>query len=132
MAVYKITPRFNDTDALGHINHSVILMWMETARREIFKIFNPTLEIKHWNLIVVRVETDYKAQLNYHQEAEVHTTLEKLGNSSFVLRQKIIQDGILGAESLVTMIQFDYAKQKSVPMTEEQRKQLNRYQQTLN
>lgn len=124
MATYKITPRFNDTDALGHINHSVVLMWLEESRRFVFELFNPTLEIQKWNLIVARVEIDYKAQISYHHEAEVRTEVNRLGNSSFSLKQKIFQNNKICSEAIVTMVHFDYEKQKAAPLTEEQRNNL--------
>ena len=39
-----ITPRFSDTDALGHINNTVFAVWFEGARRDVFKIFTPELK----------------------------------------------------------------------------------------
>ena len=44
-----ITPGFYETDALGHINNTVIPMWLEKARTPIFKIFTPDLDPKNGN-----------------------------------------------------------------------------------
>lgn len=48
-------PRFNDTDALGHINNASAASWFEEARRPIFEIFIPDLDPKKWNLILARI-----------------------------------------------------------------------------
>ena len=36
MFTKTITPRFNDTDALEHINNASFVSWFEDARRPIF------------------------------------------------------------------------------------------------
>lgn len=41
-----IQPRFNETDALGHINNTVLTAWFEGARDPIFKLFTPDLDTK--------------------------------------------------------------------------------------
>ncbi len=126
MAILEITPRFNDTDALGHINHSVVLTWLEHARRPFFKVFNPTLSIKNWGLIIARIEIDYKAQINYQDNAVIESSVDKIGTSSCALRQKVFQNDILCAECVAIMVRFDYETQKSVPITEEQKEKLNK------
>ena len=45
-----IQPRFNETDALGHINNTVLTQWFEGARDPIFKLFTPDLNTKQWRL----------------------------------------------------------------------------------
>ncbi len=58
MEKFKLTvcPRFNETDALGHINNSVLINWAEEARNPIFMIFTPDLDPKNWELILARNE----------------------------------------------------------------------------
>ena len=60
MITQKITPAFNETDALGHINNTVVPRWFENARVPIFKIFTPDLDPRDWHLIVVKVEIEYR------------------------------------------------------------------------
>lgn len=40
-----IKPRFNETDALSHINNTVLTAWFEGARDPIFKLFTPDLDV---------------------------------------------------------------------------------------
>ena len=63
MFTYKVSPRFCETDALGHINNTVFPVWFEEARTPIFEMFIPTLEIKKWNLILARIELDFRAEV---------------------------------------------------------------------
>lgn len=121
---HSFKPRFNDTDALGHINNAAIATWFEEARRPIFEFFTPDLDPKKWSLIIARLEIDYLAQGYYQKQCTVKTSVEKIGNSSFVLLQEAFQDGVLVSRGKAFMVSFDYATQKSKPLTEEIRKKL--------
>ena len=115
---YTFKPRFNDTDALGHINNASIATWFEEGRRPIFEYFTPDLDPKKWNLIIARLEIDYLAQGYYQKLVTVKTSVEKIGNSSFVLIQEAIQDNIIIGRGKSFLVCYDYAKQKSSPIPE--------------
>ncbi len=119
MEQLKIIPRFNDTDALGHINNASIVSWFEEARRSLFKVFIPDLDPKKWNLIIARVEVDYLAQGQFNEEVLLNTWIEKVGNSSIVVVQEAIQLGTPIARGKAIMVHFDYELQKSAPIPEE-------------
>ncbi len=127
MITKHLQPRFFDTDALGHINNAAYATWFEEGRRDFFKFFNPTLSPKTWNLIIVRVEIDYKAQGYYEKDATIETIVSKIGNSSFVLKQKCIQEGITLAEGLTTLVHFDYKDQVAKPIPEAVRNLLSEH-----
>jgi acyl-CoA thioester hydrolase len=122
-----LTPRFNDTDGLGHINNATYATWFETARRPIFRVFNPGLDLKLWNLIIARIEIDFLAQCHYEYDVKVLTWLEKLGTSSMRIVQTVEQENKEVARGLCVMVHFDYSLEKSAPITAEQRTQLERY-----
>ncbi|MCJ8299448.1 MAG: hypothetical protein MJK13_11020 [Pseudomonadales bacterium] len=52
MFTNTISPRFLETDALGHINNTVLPMWFEASRDPVFKIFSPELDVNNWKLIL--------------------------------------------------------------------------------
>lgn len=120
----KIRPRFNDTDALGHINNASVATWFEEARLPVFKVFVPDLDVKNWNLIVASIQIDYRAQLQYQHEVEITTQVQKIGKSSFTLFQTAQQHKKTAASGSTTLVHFNYREQRSVPLTESQRKEL--------
>lgn len=111
-----ILPRFNDTDALGHINNASIATWFEEARRPIFKKFIPDLNPKKWNLIIAKIEIDYLAQSYYQADVEIQTHFEKIGNSSMTILQKAVQNGEEIANGKCTMVYYDYDKKQPIPI----------------
>lgn len=115
----KVTPRFYETDALGHINNTVLSNWFETSREPVFRLFNPTLALKEWNLILARVAIDYVAQTHYGREVEVRSWIGKIGNSSFVVEQEAWQEGVCVARGQAVQVFFNYVTQKSEPIPAE-------------
>lgn len=116
MLTHQLTPRFNDTDALGHINNATYLTWFEEARRPIFALFVPDLDPKKWNLIIARAETDFLAQGQYQLPATIHTWVEKIGTSSFTLVQEALQNNTPICRTRSVLVHFDYQAQKSTPI----------------
>ncbi len=122
-----ITPGFYETDALGHINNTVLPMWFEKTRTPLFKVFTPDIDPKKWKLILVKIEIDYIAQITYEKTVMIKTGIEKIGKSSFVVRQEAFQNEILAAKGLTTMVHFDYQQNKSQPLSLEKRSSLEQY-----
>lgn len=124
---YEIDPRFGETDALGHINHAVLPVWFEQARTPLFRLFNPELALDTWNLILKKLEVDYKAQIYAMQPVDITTWLGSIGNSSFLVKHEARQNGQLVAAGEVVMIYFDYKLQSKATIPAEIRKILTPY-----
>lgn len=122
-----VTPRFYETDALGHINNTVLSNWFEAAREPVFRVFNPSLALTEWNLILARVEIDYVAQTHYGREVEVRSWIGRIGNSSFVVEQEAWQEGVCVARGKAVQVFFNYATQKSEPIPAGFRRQLEQH-----
>ncbi len=116
MLQLSVAPRFCETDALGHINNSVVPMWFEQAREPIFQYFVPSMKPEDWNLIIARIEVDFVAQIEFAKEVEIKTWLSKIGNSSMTISQEAWQGGKCCAKGKAAMIHFDYKKNASQPI----------------
>ncbi|MCA1929314.1 thioesterase family protein [Rheinheimera sp.] len=115
-----IQPRFNETDALGHINNTVLTMWFEGARDPIFKLFTPDLDTKQWRLILASISVQFKAELFYGRPVELRTGISKVGNSSFEVLQQAWQNGQCCAEGTAVLVHYDFiAKQKKLLSAEQ-------------
>lgn len=125
MLTTLIQPRFNDTDALGHISNTSIPAWFEEARTELFRIFHPSLELKTWPLILARTEIDFVAQTFWGDEVTIKTYIGKLGNSSCHVVQEAWQKNNIVAKGLAVLIHFDYAANQSVSIPQAIRDQLS-------
>ncbi len=115
----KFSPRFSDTDALGHINNTLIPIWFEGARKPIFKFFVPSLDPKQWNLILANIDVAFKAQMYFGFDMEVKTYISHIGNSSFKVYQELWQEGKCCASGTATMVHYDYTAEKSAQIPEQ-------------
>jgi acyl-CoA thioester hydrolase len=112
-----IKPRFCETDALGHINNTVIAQWFEGARDPVFQWFTPDLALNQWTLILARTIVDFHAELQYGESVVIKTYVSRIGNSSFDVYQEVWQQGVKCASGTATMVYFDYEQKKSKNIT---------------
>lgn len=125
MFVTEITPRFYETDAFGHINNVTIAGWFETGREQVFRLFTPDLDDPgKLPLILARIEIDFVAQTFYGKPVTLHSGIEKVGNSSFVVSQEAWQGGRLVARGRAVQVCFDHAAQVSCPIPDDIRPRL--------
>lgn len=124
MFTTQIHPRFSDTDALGHINNTVIPVWFLEAREPVLRLFSPVLDMTEAALAVVRTEIDFVAEIRFGADVEVRTEVAKLGNSSLQLAQEVWQDGKLTARGLATLVNFDPQQRCAAPIPDSVRAKL--------
>jgi acyl-CoA thioester hydrolase len=122
-----IEPRVSETDGVGHINNTTIPVWLEAGRNQVFRIFMPEPSFEKWNVIVVNVNVDYVAQIYYGINAEVHTHVQKLGNSSFVLYEEIYQEEKLCVKATATYVYFNQEQGRPEPIPSHFREELAKH-----
>ncbi len=120
-----IQPRFNETDALGHINNTVLTQWFEGARDPIFKLFTPDLNTKQWRLILASISVQFKAELFYGLPVELRTGVSMVGNSSFEIHQEAWQQGRCCALGKAVLVQYDFDAKQKLLLSNEQKASLN-------
>lgn len=120
--------RFSECDGLGHVNNGTYFNYMEDARIDVFRLFNPQLDLSKWNLIVASTRCDFLEQVKYAEILTVYTWISKIGNSSFVVEHAIqSESGLWVARGSATMIGYDYETKKSSPLTKEIRELLEKH-----
>lgn len=113
---YTLQPRFSETDGLGHINNAVLPVWLEEARTDLFRLFNPSLSMKTWNLILKKYEIDFVAQIWREQPIAIETQVSHLGNTSLTVHQRVVQGGLTVAVGKTVLVHFDYASNCPAPI----------------
>ena len=86
-----IHPRFSETDAVGHINNTVVPVWLEAGRREFFDVVGMPENFSKWRMIVAGFTVNFENELTYPAPLTVHSWVERIGNSSIVLYEEIHQ-----------------------------------------
>lgn len=125
MFIEKVMPRFSETDALGHINNTVLPVWFEAARAPIFKFFTPDLNPHDWKLIIAKVEVSFVGELFYGDEVTIKTSVEQVGTSSFVLRQEAHQGDKCCAVGKTVLVRYDFAAKAKQALSDTEKASLH-------
>ena len=124
MIFTKIVPRVSETDGVGHINNVFVPIWFEAGRREIFRMFSPKLDFINWKLALVKVTVEYVDQLYLAEDVEVRTGVEKIGTSSFTIKEEIHQTNRICAKGQAIYVNYNFRDKKSEPISNEIRNRL--------
>lgn len=125
MFVEKIQPRFSEMNPAGHIGFTVLPAWFEQAAEKVYRIFMPDLDKESWSIIVAKFAMECLAEIHHGQEISIETSIKKIGNSSFIVYQELVQNQKTAAKAEITMVRYNYSMGKSWPLTDEQKKVLS-------
>lgn len=129
MTMYRtrIEPRVSETDGVGHINNTTIPIWFEAGRNQIFKLFTPDDSFQNWKMIIINMNVDYVDQIYFGKDVEIRTWVKRIGNSSLELYEEIHQDNRLCAKGTAIYVNFNLQTQKSEPIPDDIRVELEQH-----
>jgi acyl-CoA thioester hydrolase len=84
--------RFRDLDALRHVNNSVFLTYLETAREVYWNRLGRNLEMEGYGYILARVECDFRAPILYQgpgTAVRVRLRCPRLGTKSWEYEYRV-------------------------------------------
>ena len=113
-----LSPRVSETDGVGHINNTAIPVWLEAGRHPLFKLFNPQNTFHDWRMVIVKTTVEYKSQIYFGEDVEIHCYVHRIGNSSLELYEEVWQQGTKCIEAYTTYVNFNQAAQKSEPISD--------------
>ena len=123
--VYGERVRFRDLDPMGHVNNAVFLTYLEQARVAFFSEMGAATGLEDMNMIVARVEIDFKAPVRLGQEVEVSVRASRFGTKSFDLDYELRVGGELVAVAKSVQVAYDYNRREPVPVPAEWREKLS-------
>ena len=131
----EITVQWGDMDALKHVNNTVFLTWMETARMAYFEECGmmDTFESEKIGPILAAIKADFLAPVVYPDTVVVHTTISKMGRASFDMAYKIMSSangGEFVATGSATGVMCDYSTGRSTPISENLRARITDLERT--
>jgi acyl-CoA thioester hydrolase len=117
--------RFRDLDPMGHVNNAVFLTYLEQARIAFFEQQGLSVELDDMNLIVARIEIDFRAPVRLGQEVEIAVRTARFGTKSFDFEYELTIDGEIVAEAKSVQVAYDYGRREPVPLPDEWREKLS-------
>jgi acyl-CoA thioester hydrolase len=123
--VHEEQVRFRDLDPMGHVNNAVFLTYLEQARVAFFSEMGAATGLEDMNMVVARVEIDFKAPVRLGQEVEVSVRASRFGTKSFDLDYELRVEGELVAVAKSIQVAYDYKRREPVPVPAEWREKLS-------
>ena len=121
MYSHKIEVRFNDFDAMGHVNNAVFLTYLEMARinymKHVVQSNESYIHSRKFDFILAHVSIDYKLPIE-SQFIIAQIWVSKIGNSSFEFSYKLIDEKNESVFATATSIQvsYDYKLKNKEPL----------------
>jgi len=120
----SIKPRFSETDMRGHINNTVIPVWLADGRAALFReelgSRVPTM--------VVNLNVDFIRELHWGAPVTVRTAVEGIGNSSIRFVQELWQNDQRCVQAHTTVVTLDSQTRKPMRVPDHERTLLAPYQ----
>ena len=128
MFVTNIQIRFNDVDQMGHVNNAVIMEYFDLGKDAFFSSHGVPPTKGDFTIMVVHYEVDFKAQIRYHDQIEVTTEVEKIGNKSLTVMQRVVntETGVVCVECRTVMAGYRRSTSSSEVIPPEVRDWLTR------
>ena len=114
----SLRTRWSDMDALGHVNHTLFLSYMETARVETYMQlgFEGINKRMDKSTILANIEVTYLAQLSHPSSLKIGHRIIRIGTKSYDLISGIFlqPDNNLLCSAYFKMVSFNYEINKTI------------------
>ncbi len=115
----KIQMRWNDLDAIGHVNNATYLTYLEIARGQYIMAACPDWNWKKDMFLIGNVNLNFIREIKLTDlNVSVCVRTSEIGNKSFVLEYHIVSgtpgNRTIHASGTTTQVMFDLAERKSI------------------
>jgi thioesterase III len=119
----EIVVRCTEIDVNGHVNNAKYVEYLEWGREDWYErngLAHDRLSELGAVTVMVNLNLNFRRECRQGEVLLITTRPERLGRSSFALRQEIhTRDRALAADAVVTTVTIDPATRKSRPVPEE-------------
>ena len=127
---HDLTPRFRDTDAMGHINNAVYVTYIEVARQEYWRAFSREQDYRRVPFILAHVSIDFRSEALVREVLNLAIRCGGIGTKSFTFEYEIHEreSGRLVVEASSVQVCYDYTLKQSIPVPDELRRGLEAFE----
>ncbi len=124
----EIPVQWGELDALGHVNHTRFLVWMETARMSLFEQVGLAWENQpEMGPILAQLEVDYRAPIHFPSTVKSAVCVARIGRTSFVLEYMLTDvkaPDMPVCTGRTVIVLYDYQRGTSVEIPDGLREEL--------
>lgn len=128
---HQIQIRFNDIDAIGHVNNSVYFSFFDLGKTYYFE----NIKARHFSwmegaIVLARSEVDYYSPIYYKESIVVDTKIIQLGNKSGKFLQQIrnVKTGEIKCRCISVFVAYNTDLQTSMPIPAEWKKAIEEFE----
>ena len=128
---YPLQLRFNDIDALGHVNNSVYFTFYDLGKSRYFEtVKNQSIDWRKADVVIANVNADFLSPIYSYEQVAVETCCVEIGNRSFKLLQRIINTttGEIKGICRTIMVGFDVTTGVSAPISDEWKNAIRQFE----
>lgn len=130
---FSLQMRWNDLDALGHVNNALFITYFETARGRYMLEACPGWDWTKQMFLIGNVNASFhKELLLTAKNPQVYMKTSKLGTKSFELAYAIVSEGkdgkVVHATGATTQIMFDMKSKQTVAIPDWIKENLQNYE----
>ena len=124
---------WGDQDLLGHVNNVSIVRYLQAGRVMFMEnIGLPAYQGMKTGPIEAATEIQFRKQLRFPGKIRVFTAVREVKNTSIVLDHQIYDDaGDLAVSAMEVIVHFDFVNQTKIPLTDQLRKNICSYSDSL-
>jgi len=118
--IHILSPRFRDTDAMGHINNAVYITYLEVARQEYWARLAGTTDYQKVPFILAHVRCDFRSEALMNEVLAIAIRCPWIGSKSFAFAYEIRDQatGRMVVEAETVQVCYDYAAKRSMAVPE--------------
>lgn len=119
---HRVQMRWRDLDGLGHVNHTVVLTYLEEGR----DAWLAERGIRREEYVVGRCTVNFRREIDPDwRSVTVQTDVRELGRSSLVTSERILDDsGEVVVEAEFGLVLWDPEQRGSRPISDKERASL--------
>lgn len=127
----EIQLRFNDTDALGHVNNSTYFSFYDLGKTEYFRtVRGGNMFERDIDIVVAHAEVDFIEPVFLTDHIAVQTQVSRMGHKSFSLEQQIVdlKSGGIKCRCTTVMVGYDFNTKHTIEISKEWRQGISRFE----
>lgn len=130
--VERISVRWGDMDSMGHVNNAKYFTYCESARMSYFHAvrMDNHREEGRYGPALAAASLDFRRQVRYPAELEVHTRVVEIGRSSFRMEFALLLAGTgeRAADGTGVIVWVDYTTGRSAPLPDGLRESIRSFE----
>lgn len=124
---FRMTIRWGDMDAMGHVNNTVYFRYLEQLRISWFDAMGIAPDPQGQGPVIVNASCSFLRELVYPGDILLKQYVGEIGRSSFETTaeiERLDDPGVLYAEGAAKVVWVDFPKRKSAPLPDEVRERI--------